>query len=223
MTINGSDEMEVPGLIYRKIDLHIHTPASKCYEDKSVTPENIVEKAVEEELEAIAITDHNTAEWIDKVKEASKDKLIVFPGVEISATGGKSGTIHVIGVFEQSKTTKDVENLLGALGIKADEYGKEEAFTKLSPSEVIDKIDEHGGFPILAHANSSHGVMNDMVGNPRIEIIQNPRLIAVEATDTEDENKEESGKRVIDFLNGKDPCYKRKLAVYQASDSHSLD
>lgn len=215
--------MEAPGLAYRKIDLHVHTPASKCFEESSVTPEDIVRKAREEGLDAIAITDHNTAEWIDKVKEASKGRLIVFPGIEISATGGKNGTIHIIGIFEQSKTTKDVENLLGALHIKADRYGKEEAFTKFSPSQVIDKIHEHGGFPILAHANSSHGVINDMTGNPRVEIIQNQGLIAAEATDVEDKDKRENGKRVIDFLNGKDQCYRRKLAVYQASDSHSLD
>ncbi|MBU7045428.1 MAG: PHP domain-containing protein [Theionarchaea archaeon] len=213
--------MEAPGLAYRKIDLHVHTPSSKCFKDSSATPEDIVRKAREKELDAIAITDHNTAEWIDKVKEASKGRLIVFPGVEISATGGKNG-IHIIGIFEQSKTSKDIENLLGALEIKADIYGKEEAFTRLGPSHVIDKIAEHGGFPILAHANSSHGVMNDMTGNQRVEIIQNQRLIAAEATDVEDKDKKENGKRVIDFLNGEDPCYRRKLAVYQASDSHSL-
>jgi DNA repair ATPase RecN len=213
--------MEAPGLAYRKIDLHVHTPASKCFEDSSVTAEDIVKKAREEGLDAIAITDHNTAEWIDKVKEASKGRLVVFPGIEISATGGKNG-IHIIGIFEQSKTTKDIENLLGALDIKANMYGKEEAFTKFSPSQVIDKIAEHGGFPILAHANSSHGVMNDMTGNQRVDIIRNKRLIAAEATDIEDRDKKENGKRVIDFLNGKDQCYKQKLAVYQASDSHSL-
>lgn len=113
--------------------------------------------------------------------------------------------------------------LLGALNIKADEYGKEEAFTKLTPSQVIDKIVEHGGLSILAHANSSHGVMNDMKGNPRIEIIQNINLIAVEATDFDNTTKKKKRKRVIDLLDGKDPNYKRKLAVYQVSDSHNLN
>jgi hypothetical protein len=46
---------------------------------------------------------------MDKVKEASKNKLVVFPGVEISATGGK-GTVHIIGIFNPSKTTNDIEN-----------------------------------------------------------------------------------------------------------------
>jgi hypothetical protein len=217
-------ETESPGLVYRKIDLHTHTPASKCFDNKSsVAPEDIINKALSEGLDAIAITDHNTGEWIDVVKNAAKNKLVVFPGVEISATGGKDGTVHIIGIFDQSKTTKDIENLLGDLGIKADKYGEEEAFTENSPSEVIDKIDEHGGLPILAHANSSHGVMNDMIGKPRIGIIQNQRLIAVEATDFENIDKKKKKKRVIDLLDGNDPNYKQKLPVYRVSDSHSLD
>jgi|LGVF01.1.fsa_nt_gb DNA repair ATPase RecN len=214
---------KIPGLVYRKIDLHIHTPVSKCFDNKSVTPEDIINKALSKGLDAIAITDHNTGEGVDKIKEASKNKIVVFPGVEISATGGKDGTVHIIGIFDQSKTTKDIENLLGDLGIKADKYGEEEAFTEHSPSEVIDKMDEHGGLPILAHANSSHGVMNDMIGKPRIGIIQNQRLIAVEATDFENIDKKKKKKRVIDLLDGKDPNYKQKLPVYRVSDSHSLD
>ena len=220
--IEMAKENEIIGLVYRKIDLHMHTPASKCFDNKEVSLEDIINKALSEGLDAIAITDHNTGECIDKIKEASKNKLVVFPGVEISATGGKEG-IHIIGIFDQSKTTKDIENLLGDLGIKADKYGEEEAFTKQSPSEVIDKIDEHGGLPILAHANSSHGVLKDMKGNSRTDIIQNQRLIAVEATDFENMDKKKKKKRVIDLLDGNDPNYRQKLPVYQVSDSHSLD
>jgi predicted metal-dependent phosphoesterase TrpH len=102
-------ETRIPGLVYRKIDLHVHTPASECFDDKSVIPENMIDKALREGLDAIAITDHNTGERMDKVKEASKNKLVVFPGVEISATGGK-GTVHIIGIFNPSKTTNDIEN-----------------------------------------------------------------------------------------------------------------
>ena len=86
---------------------------------------------------------------------------------------------------------------------------------------VIDKINERGGLPVLAHANSSHGVMKDMKGNPRTDIIQNPKLIAVEATDFDNVSKKEKGKRVIDLLDGNDDHYKRKLAVYQTSDNPS--
>jgi len=214
-------ENGIPGLVYRKIDLHIHTPASKCFDDKSVKPEDIINKALSEGLNAIAITDHNTGEWVDKIKEASRKKLVVFPGVEISATAGKMGTIHIIGIFDQSKTTKDIENLLGDLKIEADSYGKEEAFTSYSPTQVINIISEHKGMAILAHANSKQGVMGGMRGNPRNEIIQNPNLIAVEATDFDNIDKKKNKTRVIDFLDGNHPEY-RKLAVYQTSDNPSI-
>ena len=48
------------GLRFRKIDLHVHTPASKCFLDKKVTAKGIVKSALKAGLDAIAITDHNT-------------------------------------------------------------------------------------------------------------------------------------------------------------------
>jgi len=210
---------EIPGLEYRKIDLHIHTPVSKCFDDKSVKPEDIIKKALDEKLDAIAITDHNTGEWVDKMKKASKNKLIIFPGIEISVLGGKNG-VHVIGIFDKSKTTKHIENLLGDLKIKADKYGKEDAYTDKTPNQVIDIISEHGGMAIMAHANSAQGVMGGIKGNPRTEIIKNKNLIAAEATDFDKIDKIEKKRRIVDLLDGKHPEY-RKLAVYQASDNPS--
>ncbi len=212
------------GLAYRKIDLHIHTPASsECFKDKSVTPANIVDKTLQEKLDAIAITDHNSGAWIDDVKKAAKGRLTVFPGVEISSTGGGEGIVHIIALFDESCSTKDVENLLGDLQIPQAKYGKNDAFTKFSPSQVIDKIATHNGLAILAHANSTHGVMSDMRGNPRTDIINNPNLSAVEATDTDFTNVEKKAKktRVCDFLDGTNPDYV-KLAIYQASDNLTI-
>ncbi len=210
---------EIPGLEYRKIDLHIHTPVSKCFDDKSVKPDDIIKKALDEKLDAIAITDHNTGEWVDKIKKASKNKLIIFPGIEISVLGGKNG-VHVIGIFDKSKTTKHIENLLGDLKIKADKYGKEDAYTDKTPNQVIDIISEHGGMAIIAHANSAQGVMGGIKGNPRTEIIKNKNLIAAEATDFDKIDKIKMKRRIVDLLDGKHPEY-RKLAVYQASDNPS--
>ena len=214
-----SKKNKIPGLLYRKIDLHLHTPASNCFDDKKVSPEEIINKALSEKLEAIAVTDHNTGAWIDKIKEASKKRLVVFPGVEISATGGKKG-IHIIGIFDPSKSTKDIENLLGDLGIKADKYGEKDAITNYSPDQVINKISLHEGIAILAHANSKQGVMGGMEGNQRTKIINNPNLIAVMATDFNNKDKKKQKKRVVDFLDGTHKEY-RKLAVFQASDNPS--
>jgi len=39
--------MKTKGLFPRKFDLHIHTPASECFLDKKITPEQIVNKCLQ--------------------------------------------------------------------------------------------------------------------------------------------------------------------------------
>ena len=82
--------MKYKGNQWYKCDLHLHTPASLCFKDKSVTPEQWVNRAIEQGLNCVAVTDHNTGEWIDKIKEAAKNtNLTVFPGVEITCNKAK--------------------------------------------------------------------------------------------------------------------------------------
>lgn len=201
-----------PGLHWRKIDLHVHTPASHDFDHKDITPAAFVNAALKKELDAIAVTDHNSGEWIDKVVEAAKGKLVVFPGVEITATGGKEGGIHIVALFDISATTKTIENLLGALDIREDKYGKPDAFTKCSPNEVIEIVSDRGGLPILAHADSTRGLLHDSKGEARTEAINNLKLAAVEVHDFA---------KYSNLLNGTDPNYRRRLAVYRASDNRA--
>lgn len=202
-------------LLLRKLDLHVHTPASHDFADKSITAEQIIEHAQTQGLDAIAITDHNTVDFIDIAKEAAKKKkFIIFPGVEISCGGSANGSIHVVALFDPSKSRDDLQRVLGKLDIKGT---GEKALTPKSVSDVIDIIREAGGLPVLAHANSSHGALSDIKGNPRVEIVQNKNLLAVEATEAD--FKKAEGKRLVDVLKGSDPVYKRLLAVYKASDN----
>lgn len=59
-----------------KIDLHIHTPASKCYKGENTDDEflNILKKAKKEKLKIIAITDHNSIEGYERLI-LIKDKI----------------------------------------------------------------------------------------------------------------------------------------------------
>ena len=209
------------GLKYKKMDLHVHTPASHDFKNKEITPEQIVQHCQSVGLDAIAITDHNTGEYIDKIKEAAKGKVSIFPGIEISCVGGQSG-IHIIGIFDVDKTTRDIEAILAKLDIEPERYGKEDAITQKSVNDVINIISERGGIAVAAHCQSSKGVLREMQGLQRTEIMNNPNLLAVEASlesDFLNEEKAKTKKRTIDILNGEDINYKRKLAVYIASDS----
>ena len=202
------------GLFFRKFDLHIHTPASKCFYDKNVTPEQIVQKAIQMKLSAIAITDHNTGQWVDKIKTAAKGtNLIVFPGVGITVGDAHN---HIIALLDVDKTTRDIEDLLTTVGILHNEFGKIESFSKKSVTKVIEIItgEKFEGIAVPAHIDSTNGVFEQMKGMPRKEVIQHPKLLAVEAVNFQ---------KVAKLLDGNDPIYKRKLAVYQSSDNPYID
>ena len=67
-------------------DFHIHTAASPCA-DEEMSPNNIVNMALLKELDAIAITDHNTCANVKAVMDVAKETpLVVIPGMEIETS-----------------------------------------------------------------------------------------------------------------------------------------
>lgn len=78
-----------------RVDLHVHTSAS----DSQLSPTEIVHKALEIGLAAIAITDHDTTGGIAEALEAARGThLEVIPGVEISTDISQS-EIHILGYY----------------------------------------------------------------------------------------------------------------------------
>ena len=130
------------GLRYKKADLHVHTPASKCFyeADKNITPEEFVDYAISQGIEVMAITDHNSAKWIDDIKNAAIGKNItIFPGVEVSVDEG----FHIIGIFDIDKDSNHINNLLlSGLGYKLEELGliekiNAEGIVFVNPTRVL--------------------------------------------------------------------------------------
>ncbi len=81
-----------------KIDLHIHSVAS----DGTLTPRQLIEKAVELKIKAISITDHDTIEGcISALTSEIPSSLNFITGIEISVNPpikfGIRGSIHVLG------------------------------------------------------------------------------------------------------------------------------
>lgn len=208
------------GLKFRQMDLHVHTPASKDFIDKTITAQQIVQASIDANLEMIAVTDHNSSEWIDKVVEASKGtSLKVFPGVELTCTGGQGG-IHVIALFEIGSGKAIVDHLLSKLDVLPEKRGDLKHVIDKTVREVIKEIRAANGLAILAHANSGSGALNEIRGQERIAIVKDKNLNAVEATDSLDQIKKANGTRLLDHLDGSNQSYdNRVLAVYQASDN----
>lgn len=77
------------------VDLHSHSTAS----DGRLTPQQLVARAREIGLRALALTDHDTVGGLEALHAAAKDSgLETISGVEISADFAK-GTMHIVGLF----------------------------------------------------------------------------------------------------------------------------
>ncbi len=76
------------------IDLHSHSTAS----DGSRTPEALVELALQVGLKALALTDHDTLDGVDRaLARASGTPLLLLPGVEIEIEH-EGGEFHLLGL-----------------------------------------------------------------------------------------------------------------------------
>ena len=108
----NSTVKEIAGGKWWKVDFHVHTPASMDYgkgsrepeKEKQVTPKEFLLKAIEKNIDCLVISDHNSFEWIDKLREAMDELIqdnpniapvIIFPAVEINVMGN----IHLLAIF----------------------------------------------------------------------------------------------------------------------------
>lgn len=77
------------------IDLHTHS----TFSDGSLTPTQLVDRAVARGLTALALTDHDTADGIPEFLEAASARnLAAIPGVELACVHG-TGHLHLVGLF----------------------------------------------------------------------------------------------------------------------------
>ncbi len=115
------------------------------------------------EIDCVAVTDHNSGAWIDRLKSALSAMkadppegfrpLHLFPGVELSVNGG----FHLLAVFAPKTNTADIDTLLGAVDYRGDK-GNSNGVTAKSGIEVVRIVLEQGGIPIPAHADRDKGL-----------------------------------------------------------------
>lgn len=78
------------------IDMHMHT----TYSDGELTPDELIELAVENNISVMSITDHNTINGIKNINRENKNikdnKIQIINGIELSAKVPK-GRMHILG------------------------------------------------------------------------------------------------------------------------------
>jgi hypothetical protein len=198
-----------------KCDLHIHTPASHDFVGReNITPEQWVAAAKQAGLHAVAVTDHNTGQWIDKIKDAARDaELVVFPGVEITC-----GSCHMLVLFDPECGADTVTAFLGRCGI-SNNFGLPETFSSCSLSDVMAHAAACNGICIGAHVTQEKGVLRTLgQGLELIETLKNPNLHALEINQRDPDLEK--------FIDNSEQAYQRShgpLCCLTFSDGHRLE
>ena len=175
------------GAKWWKFDFHAHTPASDDA-DQNINPESWLTRYMKEEIDCVAITDHNSGGWIDILKESLEKMresqhqdyrpLTLFPGVEITAPNNT----HILAIFGPDKNSRDIENLIGAVDYGGSP-GKSDGVTNKSIADVAKIIAQRGGIAIPAHVDKRNGLFETTTGNTLNQVLRSPDIIAMEVVD----------------------------------------
>ncbi len=211
--MNGDQDW--PGSRWWRVDLHAHSPASHDFRrapDDEEDWQGWIRAAAEAGLDAVAITDHNTAAAISGIQEAAAaaDGPIVLPGAEITASDG----VHLLVVTDPKAAAKHVDDLLARIDIPVEERGTERARSSLNVETILKKL---GADPLVlaAHANGPNGLLTVHGGQQRLAVLGDTRLAAVEI----DPERKFDGS----WLDGSKPEVGRQVSQVWCSDAHSLE
>lgn len=223
-----------------KVDLHIHTPASKCYRGTDTDDEylEILRCAKKRQLDVIAITDHNSIAGYKRIQdiksklisERAKNpsvnpsldekldlfkKIVILPGVEFEV----SNCVHFTVIFNDATSLNDIDKFLDAGGYDVTQRGLEDP-VRLSRWSILDLYEEtkaYDCFVLDSHTDSNKGVFNTIIASQlRAEAFKSDQLYGVGY------KSEKQKQNIVQILKtGREYSRTRPLAFLKLSDAHS--
>jgi predicted ATPase len=171
------------GSEWRKWDLHFHTPTSHDYQDKSITNQQIIDKLAENNISAVAITDHQTinASTIQELQKLGKEKNItVFAGIEFCSELGGKESIHFIGIFPENSDISSIwTSLQGQLKITPADIMAKGGLDNIQCDliDTCDIIHELGGITTI-HAGTKTNTVENIKNNLIAKMQQKQRILS---------------------------------------------
>ena len=136
------------GSIWRRWDLHFHTPSSFDYRgDPKASAADVVNALTQAGLSVVAVTDHHKID-IDRIaalQEAAGDRLTILPGIELRTELGGREKIHIIGVFSEDADLPDL-------------WTKVQAALRITPRDVAQKGDDNIYVKFESACEAIHGL-----------------------------------------------------------------
>lgn len=229
------------GSIWRKWDLHVHTPLDHEWinrpvlateEDKKKFAKEYIAFALAQNLAVIAITDHNFCNNVEEslipyiTVEAKANDITILPGFEITVKDGSG--IHLLVVFKENTALNEIYEIVKRLfplntilmppsGIvpvcEKDIDGLKEVLDASNLDYVL----------IFAHADSSNGVLQPKTidGTRRIQEWQKDFIKVCQISKAPSQFTQ--GSFLHNLVNDLDDRYKREITYICASDCRTID
>lgn len=176
------------------LDIHAHSPASFDYGSLEGRNNSGPKPSFKEWIQAyiaagvdgIVVTDHNSHEGIAAARRALEElqddepdlpPFTIFPGVEITATGG----VHILAAFDPA-SDGDIVNQALALCRYTGTRGASDQTANMTVADIAAEITRLGGICVPAHADQSRGIFG-MDERELTALAKSPHLLAVEVVD----------------------------------------
>jgi DNA repair ATPase RecN len=130
------------GSRWYKANLHVHALGQN--------PDEIIDAAMEAELDLVAITDHNTFKYCKAVQETAAkktdNKIIVLPGIEITLEEGA----HILAIFDTDFDESKQTHFLGKINIPIEGSARTPVRDRTC-SQVLTEITDAKGITVVPH------------------------------------------------------------------------
>lgn len=152
------------GAEWRIWDLHLHTPSSFDYKDKSQTNADIIAALKAKNVSCAAITDHHEMDAVrirDLQTLAQKEDIVIFPGMELRGDKRDKAPINLIGIFPHDSDIDYISSeLLSKLNISQQRKTKnrKEEEIYVDTFKACDLIHELGGIVTVHAGNKSNSI-----------------------------------------------------------------
>lgn len=210
------------GSEWRLWDLHLHTPCSFDYQDKSVTNEDIIRTLKENKISAAVVTDHfhmDVERITDLIELGKSENILILPGIELTSELGGHQAVHFIGIFDNKNVDYIWDNLKIKVGLTKSHIeskgGFENFYSRIIPAcKIIHKL---GGI-VSIHAgnksNSIENISNDFNFKQRLK----KDLLSEYVDILEIRNKKEE----LEYRNIVFPDIELTLPLVICSDNHNI-
>ena len=163
----------------------------------------IVDRAVELDIEVLAVTDHNSVSSIAAFRSAARGRDVhIFPGFELASSEG----VHVLCLYPPDIELDRLERYLGEFGIHDTHPSSDPANKPFGA--VLELVDGQGGVSIAAHVTGNGGLFKVLRGQPRIRAWQDKNLIAAQISGTVEGLPQD----VNQIVRNRNPDYRRAHA-----------